>query len=283
VAAKNLNPEEMVQISAGWLDPENDGHQAILLVPILVSALPLIKEAHLGVLPLVKPKESARLTEIMNLEVEIDIRHDGIIRGSHGALTAMAELIGGDEGEEILALRDALVPDGPQSMLKSYRAEATQAAQLEARLTPEMRRRTDAIIIGGGPSARPLTAFLDEWIALGKQLGALEDEKGRIEAAAGEPVGGGTFLKARNFWVRVVNAMVANAELADIDQSKTATIFGPLWNAEKKADERARQAAKGRTKAAAAEKAAAEKAAAEKAAAEKAAAEKVGQEQDGSG
>jgi len=244
MAAKNLKPEEMVQISAGWLDPQNDGHKAILLVPILVSALPLISEAHAGVLPLVKPPQNDRLAAIMSLEAELDIRHDGIIRGSHGGLTSMAELAGGDDGEALLVLRDQVLPEGPQSMLKSYRAEATQAAQLEERLSAPLRARTDGVLIGEGSSAKPLTVFLDEWIAIGKQLGALEDEKGRIEAAVGEAVSGATFLKARNFWVRVVNAMVANAELADIDAAKKATIFGPLWNAEKKADERARLAAK---------------------------------------
>ena len=273
MAAKNLNSEEMVQISAGWLDPQNDGHQAILLVPVLQSSLSLINEAHLGVLPLVKPPQNDRLAAIMILEAELDVRHDSIIRGTHGALTAMAELVGGYDGNELIALRDALIPDGPPSMLKSYRAEATQAAQLDERLTSATRTRTDAVRIGEGASAKSLTAFLDEWIALGKQLGALEDEKGRIEAATGEAVTGATFLTARNFWVRVVNAMVANAELADIDQDKMGTVFGPLWNAEKKADERARQAAaKGRTKAAA-----------DKAAADKAAGDNAGEGQGGSG
>jgi hypothetical protein len=253
-------------------------------VPILASSLPLITEAHAGVLPLVKPPQTGRLAEIMNLEAEIDIRHDSIIRGTYGTLTTMAELVGGDDGTALIALRDELIPDGQQSMLKSYRAEATQADQLDDRLTPKLRARTDAILIGEAPNAKPLTALLDEWIVLGKQLGALEDEKGRIEAAAGEAVSGAVFLKARNFWVRVVNALVANAELADIDADKRATIFGPFWNAEKKADERARQsAAKGRMKAAAAEQAAAEKAAAEKAAAEKAAAEKAAAEKASQG
>ena len=286
MAAKNLKPEEMVQISAGWLDPQNDGHKAILLVPILVSALPLISEAHAGVLPLVKPPQNDRLAAIMSLEAVLDVRHDGIIRGIYGALTWMADLIGGDEGTALLMLRDQLLPDGQQSMLKSYRAEATQAAQLEEQLTPALRARTDAILIGEGATAKRLTVFLDEWIAIGKELSALEDEKGRIEAAAavGESVSGTTFLKARNFWVRVVNALVANADLVDVDADKKATIFGPLWNAEKKADERARQAAKNRPKPpeekTAGEKAAAEKAAGEKAAAEKAAAEKAAGDKD---
>jgi len=139
-------------------------------------------------LPLVKPPQNDRLAAIMNLEAELDVRHDSILHGMHGSLTSMAELAGGDEGAALIALRDQLLPDGQQSMLKSYRAEATQAAQLEEQLSPPLRARTDGIQIGEGASAKRLTVFLDEWTAIGKELGALEDEKGRIEAAAGDAV-----------------------------------------------------------------------------------------------
>jgi len=98
--------------------------------------------------------------------------------GVYGYLTAMAELIGGEDGEELLVLRDRLSPDGLSSQQKTYRGQAGQATQLEDRLTPEVLAKTDAFIVGQGPTAKPLTAYLKEWIAIGKQFGALEDEKG---------------------------------------------------------------------------------------------------------
>ena len=243
MAKKNLYPEEMVQISGGWLDPANEGHLAILQVPLLNALLPSIGEAHTGVIPLVKAPPDDLIAAIIIDEAGIDYRHDGIIRGTHGALTAMAELVGGECGAELIALRDTLIPDGLQSMLKSYRAEHTQAIQLEERLIPSLRARTDAILIGEGAHAKPLTAYVQEWIALGKQLGALEDKKARLEAGLQETVPGAAALKARNQWVRVVNALEQNAELLDLDEKVMAIIFGPVWSAERKADERVRAAA----------------------------------------
>ena len=242
MAKKNLYPEEMVQISGGWLDPANEGHLAILQVPLLNALLPSIGEAHTGVIPLVKAPPDDLIAAIIIDEAGIDYRHDGIIRGTHGALTAMAELVG-ELGAELITLRDTLIPDGLQSMLKSYRAEHTQAIQLEERLVPSLRARTDAILIGEGAHAKPLTAYLEEWIALGKQLGALEDKKARLEAGLQETVPGAAALKARNQWVRVVNALEQNAELLDLDEKVMAIIFGPVWSAERKADERVRAAA----------------------------------------
>ena len=242
MAKKNLYPEEMVQISGGWLDPANEGHLAILQVPLLNALLPSIGEAHTGVIPLVKAPPDDLIAAIIIDEAGIDYRHDGIIRGTHGALTAMAELVG-ELGAELITLRDTLIPDGLQSMLKSYRAEHTQAIQLEERLVPSLRARTDAILIDEGAHAKPLTAYLEEWIALGKQLGALEDKKARLEAGLQETVPGAAALKARNQWVRVVNALEQNAELLDLDEKVMAIIFGPVWSAERKADERVRAAA----------------------------------------
>jgi hypothetical protein len=112
-------------------------------------------------------------------EAQLDIRHDTIIRGVWGTLTSLAELIGGDAGTDILALRDTILPEGLGSQLKTYRAEAGQAAQLADRMTPAIKAKTDAILLGQAPNAKPLTTFVDEWIAIGKQLGALEDERGQ--------------------------------------------------------------------------------------------------------
>ena len=81
---------------------------------------------------------------------------------------------------------------------------------------------------------------MDELITIGARLGALEDDKGRLQAAPGEPGPGlgGPILVARNQWVRVANALTANGELAELDVETDKLIFGPLRAAEKAADRR---------------------------------------------
>lgn len=274
-----MNVEEMGHVSGTWLNPADPAHAAILAEPLLAPHLVPLGKAHGGVLDLLKLTRDGRVAQIILLATRTDGRHDGIIRGTYNMLTAMAELMG-NGGEELLALRDELVPDGLRSVNKSYRAEALQADELGKRLTPAMRARTDAITVGAGAAARPLTAYLDEWVALGKELGALEDERDRLLAGPPDPT---TIVpsatKARNYWVKVVNAMLDAAELAELDEATMATIFAPYWAIERKADDRARQAAalaKQEAEKAAADKIAADKAAADKAAADKAAADKAG-------
>lgn len=263
MAYKNLNLEEMHELSSAWLDPQSEGHKAILKVPILTSQLPLIEAAHKGVDDIMKPAEDPRVAEIIHEEVDRDRRHDSVIRGSHGVLTWMAELVGGDAGDALIGLRDKLIPDGLMSTQKSYRAESTQAKKLDEALKPEVRKRTDSIAIGEGPTAKPMTAYLEEWIKLGTTLGALEDEKGRLLAEPEDEATAASAVNARNYWVRVVNLMVANADMVEIDTKDRAAIFGPLFDAEKKADARQRSS-KGKGKAA--EEKAAEENATDKAA-----------------
>ncbi|MFS8064897.1 MAG: hypothetical protein ACMG6S_00870 [Byssovorax sp.] len=80
---------------------------------------------------------------------------------------------------------------------------------------------------------------MDELIALGTRLGALEDEKGRLQPIPGQSrTNGAAVLTARNQWIRVANALVANGEVAQLDEATDKLIFGPLRAAEKAADRR---------------------------------------------
>ncbi|MDI1447970.1 hypothetical protein [Polyangium sp. 6x1] len=242
MAFKNLQTEEMLQVSATWTDPESPARAAILSIPDLSAKLPRIDEIHSILATAAQPSKNPRLDEISAEEGKIDLRHDAIIRGVHGYLTSTAELLGGEAGADLIQLRDVLVPDGLPSMQKTYRAQAGQAQQLAERLTPAITSRTNTIFIGHGPAQRFLTEYLQEWIALGKHLGELEDEKGRLLAEQSELASGSALVKARNRWIRVANSLVADGELAELAPATAALVFGPLRDAEKKADARARSA-----------------------------------------
>ncbi len=235
-----MNTEEMLHISGTWVDSTSKAHAAILTVPELKGKLQRMSDTHAALSAAAQPPANARLAEISAQELSLDRRHDSIIRGSYGYLTAMAELVGGDQGEALISLRDTLIPDGLSSQQKSYRAQAGQAAQLEDRLTPAIRAQTDAIVVGAGVKAKPLTAYLTEWIIIGKEFGTLENEKGRLLASQAETSTGAELVKRRNKWIRLVNAFVADGELAELPADVDALVFGPLRDAEKRADARVR-------------------------------------------
>lgn len=240
---KNLKSEEMLQLSGSWLGDNPECHTAIRAIPLLAESLNVLAAVHTTLSTLLQPAPDPRLAAIIDDEARIDARLGALIRAVHGFLTVTSEFIGGDEGRSFLKLRDFILPDGLTSQLKSYRAEAGAAAQLEDRLSPEVRATTDALQIGRGPTARTLTTYLDEWIALGKQLGQLENEKGTLLTAKASSGTSRPLLGARNAWGRVVTAMVTNGQLAELDRETETLIFAPLVDAERRADERARTSA----------------------------------------
>ena len=240
MALKRLFSEEMLQLSGTWVDPKSKAHKAILASPDLAPSMPRLTAAHSALATLAQPAvEDPRLAEISKEEAALDPRHDDIIRGGHGLLTGSAFLLG-DDGAELLKLRDTLFPEGLSLTQRSYRGEAGSAAQLAKRLTPALRAQLAAIVVGPKGEKKTLEQFVDELIAIGAQLGALEDEKGILQPAPGEPGAGSgaALLAARNQWVRVGNALVANSELAELDAETDKLIFGPLRAAEKAADRR---------------------------------------------
>jgi hypothetical protein len=240
MAFKRFYFEEMLQLSGTWVDPASKAHKAILATPDLAPMMPRLTAAHNVLASLAQPaKEDPRLAAIIKEETALDPRHDDIIRGGYGLLTS-AVLLLGEGGAELLALRDTLFPDGLESTQKSYRAEAGQAAQLAARLTPALRAQLASIVVGPKGDKKTLEHFVDELITIGARLGVLEDDKGRLQPAPSEQGtgAGAALLAARNQWVRVVNALVANSELAGLDTEIDKLLFGPLRAAEKAADRR---------------------------------------------
>jgi hypothetical protein len=247
MALKRLFSEEMLQLSGTWVDPKSKAHKALLASPDLAPAMPRLTTTHNQLATLAQPvSEDPRVAAIMDEQSRLDPRHDDIVRGGYGLLTSAAFLLGGEEGAELLKLRDLLFPDGLSLILKTYRGEAGTAAQLEKRLTPEVRAQLASISVGAKGQKKTLEHFVDELLAVGAKLGALEDEKAILQPSPGEPGtgAGAALLAARNQWVRVVNALVANNELAALDPEEDKLIFGSLRAAEKASDRREGSAAK---------------------------------------
>jgi hypothetical protein len=234
-----LDSAVMLQLSATWLDSTSDAHNTLVALPDLNPFLARLNKPHSSLAALLQPGMDVRISAISKEQFEIDIRHDGIIRGVFTSLSGAAELLRGEAQTILLQLRDFLVPDGLSSTQKSYRAEATQAAQLKDRITPAIKAQLDSIQIGMAGQSQPLSHFVDEWISLGKKLGLLEDEKARIQDSPAETTAQAT-VKARNLWIRTVNALIAQAELVEIDEATDRLLFGPLRAAVKNAERKSK-------------------------------------------
>jgi hypothetical protein len=237
MARKHIASEEMLHLSAAWTQPKNPANLAILASTDLAAFLPRLVAAHQELAEQAHPlHENPRLEEIAKQQTSIDHRHDDVIRGSYAIFTGIADLLGPEHGAIFLDLRDKLIPEGLSSSQKTYSAEAGQAAQLAARITPEIRTTLSKIRLDPQHPSHTLAFFLDEWISLGQELGDLETEKNRIGP---ETRNQASLLAARNKWIRTVNLFVALAEAAEIDPATHQLLFGPLLAAEQKSNKRA--------------------------------------------
>lgn len=243
MSRKRLATNEMLFISAEWLKTDSPAHKAILASTDLAPTLPKIQSTHQELSNAAQPIAlNPRLFEIIKEQTDIDERHDDIIRGVFGLLSATAALLGAPESAPLLALRDQLIPEGLASVQKSYSAEAGEAAQLASRLTPEIRSQLDRFYVGPKSAQHKLTTYLDEWIQLGAKLGSLEIEKSRLNSNESTTATGAALVNARNKWLRTVNLFLAVAEASELDPETDALVFGPLRMAESRADRRSRPA-----------------------------------------
>ena len=244
MALNHVYAEEMLQLTGTWIKPSSPAHAAIMAIPLLAALMPRVRVAHDVLAAAVQPAPDARLRKLIEEQTAKDLRHDTIIGAVIEYLTASANLLGGEAGAALIALRDTLVPDGMAATQKTYRAESGQAAQLAERLTDELRETLAAIKVGS--TGVSFLTFIEEWLALGSSLGAGEDERALLLAAP-RTKQAQQILSARQAWARVVNAMFINAGLAEdeLDEETHTLIFGPILLAEKVADRRARAGKKG--------------------------------------
>lgn len=229
MALKRLTVEEMNQLSAPWVMEGNPARAAIERVPMLAALLPRLQAAHAGIFALRTQGEDPKARELSERQSSLDADHDERVRGIYNALTGLAQVSG--NSTELLALRDELLPDGLGHTGMTYRGEAGHAAMVAARLDDKLQARLKAVSLHD----KNLLELTHEWLSVAKQLGELEDERARLSP---RPSSSAEINEARLAWVRIANALVANAELAGIDSTTDHLLFAPLRSAEKTADAR---------------------------------------------
>jgi hypothetical protein len=229
MAPKSLTVEEMNQISEPLVAEGNPARAALEKIPLLAALLPQLQAVHAGIVAVRPPQDDPRAREISGRLAALDLEHDTRVRGIHGALTGLAQV--STAGSELLALRDELYPQGLGHTQMTFRGEAGHAAAIATRMDTALEARLKAVNLHD----RNLLDLVHEWQSVAKQMGQLEEERARL--MPGVPAAG-EILKARLAWVRVMNALVANAELAATDETTDRLLFGPLRAAEKAAANR---------------------------------------------
>jgi hypothetical protein len=242
MALKDLSSARMLSITGAWLDPKRD-RPRLETMPRVAPLLPNIQQAHDGVRSTHRKDATLpdKLAEIQKKQVVTDKRHDRKVRGVHDALTGFADLADDpQEAQRYLSARNELHPKGIKFIVGSYADEAGEVELAQERLTADTKTVLKAAPAPGGN----LMKHVQAWFAAGKELGDLEQEKAKVVAEMGEQQAGGAQgnqVRARNYWIKVVRALLQNVELEEIDAETRRHILAPLELALTKAERRAAQ------------------------------------------
>jgi hypothetical protein len=250
MAARNLLTAEMMTVSERWTSAKSD-RGLLGAIPLLAAMLPMIDAAHAALLDAQRVDEGAdSVKELAALSAEggeTDQRHDRKGRGVWKVLDGLADLADSpEESDGYAALRDRFMPDGQSILQASWATESGNAQRLEKELRDDTFSRALAEVPLPGRKATLLDA-VKAHISAGRRLGVIEARRGVIEAElkvtrAARAADGATsaLVKARNQWIRVVNAIVANLDLVtDLTDDVRAQIVGPYLRIEQAADRRA--------------------------------------------
>lgn len=235
MAFENLSNEEMVAVTSAWIDPGNPACEALRSINRLLPLTPKLTVRHKAVADLVGKQPGDAADRVRT--VELDRLHTSLATAIYNYLGAVAQL--SDHAEEVFSLRAELMPEGLAPILQgTYRGLAGFAAALRRRLDPTLRARLMALPLPNGT----LLEKVDAWAATGVELGKLAETWARTEAGV-QSASGELALRARQDWIRMVEAVVAVARISELEPVLDRLLFGPLFTSEAIADRRAAQRA----------------------------------------
>ncbi len=235
MAVKALTTGEMITISEPWVTKGTAQYKALAAIAELVPVLKKVEEAHKALLATQPPQPSARVATITLQLAESDTRHDQLTRAIDAVMTGFTLTAqDADHAAQLVSLHDKLLPDGLALIQKSYREEAGAGRLLQKRLDDADRAALKKLVL---PGSRSVLGLVEDWIDSALTLGKLEDARA---AEQGVPAGmtSGDLIRARNAWIRAVNALRSMAELHEVDDATTQLVFNALWAAERAASRR---------------------------------------------
>ena len=226
---KEISVARMVSISEAWLDPARD-RPKLEALGFGKGLLEIIETAHNAILTAHKKDDPAsrEVAAISDKQSRLDKRHDRKIRAVYYILTGLAEA--SDDPNEVAALmaaRDELLPKGIGATKDSYVDEAGNVELAAKRVSSASKGLLKKIATLRGGT---VWGIVEEWFAAGRELGTLEQQKARMEAAPGSLAG--EALRARNMWIRVVKHVESTLELEGVSDEIAAGILQQVRAAE---------------------------------------------------
>lgn len=228
-----LTIQRMISFSRSWLHPDEE-RSIIEQYPIARALLPRMEEAH-GNLLVFQRKSLESQGEIAAIQREqalLDAEHDRKVRGVYNYLSSLAELSDGEEeARRYLALRDLLLPDGLQAIIRSYAEEGGEVVFLQQRLTAEAVAALRDIPVPGGT----LFDHVEAWMRAGLLLLELDKKRTDIVKTLGQTeTKQADVLRARNDWIRNTHALRATLTLDRATPEDMERVFRYLDEAIKK-------------------------------------------------
>lgn len=243
---KHLNIDEMVALSAPWVDKKK--RQGVFLsIPEIAPLHGKVIQAYEAVLA-VRPGKSAppALQAILEEETLVDSRHDHYARGIHLVLEAHAQLFAAQDPPDFSrgarcqeAIRK-LFPTGLAIVSASLLAESGNTARVGKLLRDEEKSLAEFLdTLPALEKKKTLRDMVDGWIEAGTRLAELEHARTQLLAKeASKPVDNLSPTVAKGLWLRVVSQVLSNLELSDAAPSAIEAIRGPILRAADRAEKR---------------------------------------------
>jgi hypothetical protein len=236
MSLKYLTRDEMVGITATWIDRGHADRRTLARIPSVGGLLPLVEEAHLELASMPDSDTDQGPTDLSAALLAMDLRHDSYVRVTYYALDAHIHLAVAqgmdEEASSLEKLRNKLLPDGLRLVDYSYDEESSQAKLLESRLsTPDRAVLTNIPIRDGN-----LMHTVDAWLRSGRELGEMQAQHEQSQreqpAAVDEAI--------RNKWIRAVKTVRMVLKLISSDEPGVRPILDNIDRVEREADARTR-------------------------------------------
>jgi hypothetical protein len=225
MALNRFMAAEMVELSDPWVTEGSPANAAIKSKPLMASLLPRMTASHNALLVLQPLAQDPKAKRLGDQARDLDAKHDELVLAIYGSLTAVARV--SERSDDLLKLRDKLLPDGASHTIRSYRAEAGHTKLVASRLDAGTQDALKAITL----DKTNMLDLVQHWIGVGKDLGQVEAERALLGIPESAPAA--EVNAARLDWVRTVNALRAMADMSDLDEPTDHLLFSALRITEK--------------------------------------------------
>lgn len=242
---KHLSIIEMAQLIKPWVT-KTKRKAAFVSIPEIAGLHAKVTQIH-AELVAAQPAEaspSAELRAVIEQADAADVSHDALARATHGGLVAergYALATRPPAVERARKVDDAiakLFPEGLAIVNASHLAEAGNTARVGELLErePAIAELLASIPVHGFGE---LSVVTQRWLAAGKQLAKLEEQREDLEAdQVTSPLGKEAQNRLRARWIRLVSQVLSLLELSDADPRDVARIRGPILKASARAGKR---------------------------------------------